>query len=40
LVELNREQQVTLILVTHAMELASHMEKPFELRDGKLAQTK
>jgi ABC-type lipoprotein export system ATPase subunit len=37
LVELNREQGVTLILVTHALELAARMEKMFELRDGRLA---
>lgn len=39
LVELNREQQVTLILVTHSLELASRMDKVFELSEGKLAQT-
>jgi ABC-type lipoprotein export system ATPase subunit len=38
LVELNREQQVTLIVVTHSMDLASRMEKVFELRDATLKQ--
>lgn len=36
LLELNREQGVTLILVTHALDLASRMERVLELRDGKL----
>ncbi len=34
--ELNREQGVTLIVVTHSAELASKMQKSYELRDGKL----
>lgn len=37
LVELNREQTVTLILVTHAFSLASRMKQVYELRDGQLA---
>ena len=37
LVELNREEGVTLIVVTHAMELAKRMACVFELTDGKLA---
>lgn len=37
LIELNREQGVTLILVTHALDLASRMHRVFELRDGRLA---
>src|ERR1043166_9401240 len=37
LVELNREENVTLIVVTHAVELARLMHKQFELRDGRLA---
>src|SRR5262245_11885358 len=40
LVELNREQQVTLVLVTHSTELAARMGKIFELNEGKLAQSK
>jgi ABC-type lipoprotein export system ATPase subunit len=36
LVELNREQSVTLVVVTHALELAARMERILELRDGKL----
>jgi ABC-type lipoprotein export system ATPase subunit len=36
LVELNREEGVTLIVVTHARELAGKMAKQLELKDGKL----
>ncbi len=36
LVELNSEEGVTLILVTHSLELAERMERVLELRDGKL----
>jgi ABC-type lipoprotein export system ATPase subunit len=36
LVELNREEGVTLIVVTHAMELAKRMGKVLRLEDGKL----
>ena len=36
LVELNQEQRVTLILVTHALDLARQMSRILELRDGKL----
>jgi lipoprotein-releasing system ATP-binding protein len=36
LVELNREEGVTLIVVTHAKELAQKMGKQLELKDGKL----
>lgn len=36
LVELNREEQVTLILVTHALDLARQMKRTVELRDGLL----
>jgi ABC-type lipoprotein export system ATPase subunit len=35
LVELNREEGVTLIIVTHALELAKQMGRVLELRDGK-----
>jgi lipoprotein-releasing system ATP-binding protein len=36
LVELNREENVTLIVVTHAPDLAQRMQRVMELRDGKL----
>ena len=36
LVELNREEKVTLILVTHALDLAAKMARVMELRDGEL----
>ncbi len=36
LVELNREERVTLILVTHALDLAGRMGRVLELRDGAL----
>jgi predicted ABC-type transport system involved in lysophospholipase L1 biosynthesis ATPase subunit len=36
LAELNREEQVTLILVTHAIDLARRMKRVLELKDGKL----
>ena len=36
LVELNREETVTLIVVTHALELARQMGRVLELRDGQL----
>ncbi len=38
LLELNREQGVTLIVVTHALDLARGMGRALELRDGKLQQ--
>ena len=38
LVELNQEEGVTLIVVTHAMDLAKQMSRIFELQDGKLVQ--
>jgi len=34
LVELNREEGVTIILVTHSLNLAERMERVLELRDG------
>jgi lipoprotein-releasing system ATP-binding protein len=37
LVELNREEGVTLIVVTHALDLAHLMHRVLELRDGKLS---
>ena len=36
LVELNREEKVTLIVVTHAIDLARQMSRIVELRDGQL----
>lgn len=36
LVELNKEEGVTLIAVTHAMDLAKRMNRVLELADGKL----
>jgi ABC-type lipoprotein export system ATPase subunit len=38
LLELNREEQVTLIVVTHAPELARQMGRVWELRDGTLVE--
>ena len=37
LVELNREQNVALVIVTHSMELAAKMDKVYHLREGKLS---
>ena len=37
LLDLNREENVTLIVVTHAPDLAKRMGRVVELRDGKLA---
>jgi lipoprotein-releasing system ATP-binding protein len=36
LVELNREERVTLIVVTHAQDLARQMGRVLELKDGAL----
>ena len=36
LIELNREEKVTLIVATHAQPLAAKMERVLELRDGGL----
>jgi ABC-type lipoprotein export system ATPase subunit len=36
LAELNREENVTLIVVTHALDLARQMQRVFELRQGSL----
>jgi ABC-type lipoprotein export system ATPase subunit len=36
LIELNREEKVTLIVVTHALELARRMNRVFELANGML----
>src|SRR6187402_2770133 len=40
LVELNREQGVTLIMVTHAPDLARQMGRVLELADGQLVEAK
>jgi ABC-type lipoprotein export system ATPase subunit len=37
LLELNTEEQVTLIVATHAPDLAALMRRRFQLRDGRLA---
>src|SRR3984957_14511176 len=37
LVELNREEHVTLMIATHALDLAAQMGRKFQLRDGRLA---
>jgi ABC-type lipoprotein export system ATPase subunit len=37
LTELNREENVTLIVVTHARELANRMQRVMQLTDGRLA---
>ena len=37
LLELNREEGVTLIVVTHALELARRMARVLDLKDGRLA---
>jgi len=37
LVELNREEGVALIVITHSMSLAERMSRVYELRDGVLA---
>ena len=36
LIELNREEGVTLILVTHAADLAGRMKRVFQIQDGRL----
>ena len=37
LIEVNREQNVALVIVTHSMELASKMDKIYQLCEGKVA---
>ncbi len=39
LIELNREEGVTLVVVTHALDLARRMGRILELKGGRLAQT-
>ncbi|MEO5802170.1 MAG: ABC transporter ATP-binding protein [Verrucomicrobiota bacterium] len=36
LIDLNREEKVTLVVVTHAPDLADKMQRRFELKDGRL----
>lgn len=36
LIELNREERVTLMVATHALELAGQMSRRFELLDGRM----
>ncbi len=40
LTELNREENVALVIVTHSMELASKMDKIYQLREGRLVISK
>ena len=40
LLELNREEGVTLIVVTHALDLARRMARVLELKDGKLVEAR
>jgi lipoprotein-releasing system ATP-binding protein len=40
LTELNQEENVALVLVTHSMELAAKMDKIYQLREGKLVMSK
>jgi lipoprotein-releasing system ATP-binding protein len=40
LLELNREENVTLIVVTHALDLAHKLGRVLELNDGRLTQAK
>lgn len=40
LVELNRTHGVTLLLVTHALDLAQRMQRVFELSDGQLIESR
>jgi lipoprotein-releasing system ATP-binding protein len=37
LLELNREEKVTLLVVTHAPDVAARMQRVFRLHDGQLA---
>lgn len=40
LAELNREQNVAMVIVTHSMELAKKMDKIYQLREGRLVISK
>jgi predicted ABC-type transport system involved in lysophospholipase L1 biosynthesis ATPase subunit len=37
LLELNQEEDMTLVVVTHSARVAKRMERVFELRDGVLS---
>jgi predicted ABC-type transport system involved in lysophospholipase L1 biosynthesis ATPase subunit len=37
LMDLNREEGVTLVVVTHSPQLSGRMRRTYELRDGRLA---
>ena len=39
LVELNREEGVTLILVTHSMDVANKMDRIYRIENGKLLES-
>ena len=39
LVDLNREEQLTLLIVTHSLDLAKRMQRVLLLRDGKLKES-
>jgi lipoprotein-releasing system ATP-binding protein len=40
LTELNREENVAMVIVTHSMELAAKMDKIYQLREGRLVLSK
>jgi lipoprotein-releasing system ATP-binding protein len=40
LLELNKEENVTLVVVTHSLDLAQNMGRAMQLRDGKLEEPK
>jgi ABC-type lipoprotein export system ATPase subunit len=40
LIDLNRDESVALIVVTHSMELARGLDRIYEMRDGSLIETK
>lgn len=40
LIELNKEQHIALVIVTHSLEFAGKMDKIYQLREGKLLLTK
>ena len=40
LVELNRDESVALIVVTHSLDLARGLDRTYEMRDGSLVEAK
>ncbi len=40
LVELNKEKNISLVMVTHSIELAKNMKKVFSLEDGRLKEVR